>query len=505
MFNKRKIQVLMLTVLTTFAYSNVLFAEEASIANITASDLPINVSNSKATDTVSSPIVNKDANALVSPSEPRALTADKVDIQQQLPVANANPLENPSTKNENTNDETESNAKTLEIKSSTKNADVDVDFDFDLKMKSIANPTSAQSVQADTDVNKSVEKDQKKNEIEADLPKEIQYSVDPIENLGNSVLSTIDSDLFKQMSEIEKSTTLLTLELKREKIRNEIEAQKAIRQRTYDEAERQKNEQKFKDFEKKKNIESKILREKQAILDKEKLIEILRQRKLLNAYMNEMLMQQQAWLKEKEALYARIEKVENEKKELINLFKQKIDSVLEVSAKNIKVAQTAKANFERIVKGLKARNEQLRRRVEADSKIIKNARNSLYLKSQSIEELKERNASQMANSAAIAAAQMAKEEAAEIVVQDELIEPQESLSAKYAILGITGKADTMSMEVIDINGIPVFLKVGSSLPTGHVVSEIGADYAVFSRDGENDYLYVGRSIDGVIPTLNVSQ
>lgn len=53
---------------------------------------------------------------------------------------------------------------------------------------------------------------------------------------------------------------------------------------------------------------------------------------------------------------------------------------------------------------MKARNEQLRKRVEADAQIIKNAKNSLYLKSQSIEELKDKNAANAAVLAANAAA-----------------------------------------------------------------------------------------------------
>ena len=119
------------------------------------------------------------------------------------------------------------------------------------------------------------------------------------------------------------------------------------------------------------------------------MLKKMKQRKLLNAYMNNMLISEQSTLKEKEDLYARLAKAEQEKKELVELFKKKIDSVLEVSTKNIQVAETAKANFERIVKGLKARNEQLRKRVEADARIIKSAKNSLYLNSRSIEELKE--------------------------------------------------------------------------------------------------------------------
>lgn len=83
------------------------------------------------------------------------------------------------------------------------------------------------------------------------------------------------------------------------------------------------------------------------MLDKEQLFEVLKQRKLLNAYMNQMLVNQQEWLKEKENLYAQISAMEEEKKELIELFKQRINKVLEASAKNIQVAEAARANFER--------------------------------------------------------------------------------------------------------------------------------------------------------------
>lgn len=69
------------------------------------------------------------------------------------------------------------------------------------------------------------------------------------------------------------------------------------------------------------------------MLDKEQLFEVLKQRKLLNAYMNQMLVNQQEWLKEKENLYAQISAMEEEKKELIELFKQRINKVLEASAK----------------------------------------------------------------------------------------------------------------------------------------------------------------------------
>ena len=87
--------------------------------------------------------------------------------------------------------------------------------------------------------------------------------------------------------------------------------------------------------------------------------------------------------------------------------------------------------------------------------------------------------------------------------EDEIDTASKRLSAEYAILGISGRSGVMSVDVINAKGQPMSLKIGSPLPTGHVVSEIGADYVKFSRDGHDDYLYVGRTIDGIVPTLGL--
>lgn len=533
MFSRNRKRLILLAVLSVLSNAGSVYAEDASVAPISASSLPINVAEqgkkAENTDT------DKVSGALVSPSqaqavavvkeeskpaqvssavevksdaakpvttEPAAVKAAEPKEEKKVDVAAPSPATEPSktdTVVKPENNSAENSKQPQAVSASAKDTEPVLgtnknDFDFDLKMKSIdsvSEQASAPKGQKDiSSIN------------DADLPKDIQYKVNPMENLGNSVLSQMDSDLFTQMSEIEKSTTLLTLELRREKIRNEIEAQKAIRQKNADDLERQKAEAELKNLEKKKQIEAQVLKEKQLLVDKEKLVEVLRQRKLLNAYMNQMLITQQEWLKEKEALYEQLAAAEQEKKELIELFKQKIGKVLEASAKNIQTAEAAKANFERIVKGLKARNEQLRKRIEADAQIIKNAKSSLYLKSQSIEELKDKNAS--LTNAARASASAAIEAAVSEPVEETAEETFKRLSAEYAILGIAGRAGVMSVDVIDAKGVPMSLKVGSPLPTGHVVSEIGADYVKFSRDGRDDYLYVGKTIDGVVPTLGLN-
>ncbi|MBR5598893.1 MAG: hypothetical protein IKW39_02505 [Alphaproteobacteria bacterium] len=466
MFNKSKLHIISLAVLAIAMGSGNCLADQVMVNPVKANSLPINAAANSGKVQQPSTIA---PNTLVSPSKP-----------QSVETAKANTVE----KNANPTTKAPQKKAALEEKKD--------DFDFELKMK-------AKNASAKENSEVSSAEQQADN-----LPKDIQYKSSPVEHLGNSVLSQIDDDLFTQMSEIEKSMTLLTLELKREKIRNEIEAQKAIRQKNADDLERQKNELKMQEYEKKKKIEAEVLAAKQNLLDREQIIEVLRQRKLLNAYMNQMLMNQQDWLKEKEALYQHIAMLEQEKKDLVKSFKQRIDKVLEASAKNIQIAEAAKANFERVVKNLKARNEQLRKRVEADAKIIKNTKN-MYIQSQSIEELKDKNAAILGttetntgttvviNSVNTADANTAVEEVA-----------PEKLNTKYALLGITGRAGSMSIEVIGTDGQPVSLKIGSILPTGHVVKEIGSDYAKFSKDGEDDYLYIGRSIEGYTPVVEES-
>ncbi len=464
MLSRRKTHIYSLVVLTLLLNIGGAFAEEAKIAPISVDSLPINASanNNSVSDT-------SDQNrSLVSPSKPQSLEANK-------------------------NEQSNEKQATLD---NSKSAN---DFDFELKMKKINTPQVVAT--SNNQEKQPVAKEKNVEEELAELPKDVQYKASPLDNLGNNILSQMDDDLFKQMSEIEKSTTLLTLELKREKIRNEIEAQKAIRQKNKDNLEKEKSEQRIKEFERKKQIEAEVLVAKQNLLDREKMFEILKQRKLLNAYMNQMLINKQEWLKEKEDLYAQLAAAEEEKKDLIKLFKKRIDKVLEASNKNIQVAEAAKANFERVVKNLKARNEQLRKRIEADAKIIKSVKN-MYVQSQSLTELQNKNAMaksvEEANAASIALAAL---EAVEEPAEEETKEI-EKLSTKYALLRISGRAGDLSIEVIDENAQPLSLKVGSPLPTGHVVEEIGSDYAKFSKDSINDYLYIGRTIDGYSPLLN---
>jgi len=479
MLSRKIKKFLILAVWGLFFCSSVARAQESGVATVNSSSLPINVSDKS--DAASVNISNNDS-SLLSPS-----AAQSVVGETGIAKTSANT--------------DKANSKIEESSSVAESQDSNNDFNFDLRMKALSTPSvevrpavvAAPSVADTVPV--------AKEPSDADISKEIAYQTNPADNLGNSILSQMDDDLFTQMSEIEKSTTLLTLELRREKIRNEIEAQKAIRLKNAEEQQQKKMEDKMRALEREKQIEANVLKEKQLLLDKEKVFEALKQRKLLNAYMNQMLLEKQEWLREKEALYAKLADADKERKELIEIFKTKINRVLIASAKNIQTAEAAKANFDRIVKGLKARNEQLRKRIEADAQIIKNSKSNLYQNAQSIEELKGKKINLSGVGQALVQDTITEED----ISEEDDKESENKLSAQYAILGIAGRAGVMSVEIIDAQGQPLSLKVGSSLPTGHVVSEIGSDYVKFSRDGHDDYLYVGKTIDGVVPTLGLTK
>ena len=287
MFSKNRKKIILLAVLSVFANAGNVYAEDTGVAPVSASSLPINVAEQgqKKADVAA----DSTAGALVSPSKAQAVAKDESNPAQVTEEAKPS-LETPAVaKEEKSADdknaavsapqnktETTDKAKEKAPEASTTAKDdkpapdaAKNDFDFDLKMKSIDSVGNGQAT---------ADKAQKNNNnvplTDADLPKDIQYKVNPMENLGNSVLSQMDSDLFTQMSEIEKSTTLLTLELRREKIRNEIEAQKAIRQKNADDLERQKAEAELKNLERKKQIEAQVLREKRFYATRQQLFYI---------------------------------------------------------------------------------------------------------------------------------------------------------------------------------------------------------------------------------------
>jgi len=275
-----------------------------------------------------------------------------------------------------------------------------------------------------------------------------EAEMENLSKLGDSVLSQIDNELFSQMSDIEKQTTLLSLELRREKLKSEIAAIKAARLRAIEEEQeqREEREQRKKDKQSEKEIE--LLKEKQLLKEKEIAFEALRQERALNDYRNKMLENDQKWIEENQKLYDNIQMLEDERKTMIEEFNRKLDVLSEQANKTSEAAETAHANYSQALASLNMQNTQLRKRLETEIAVGGNP--------------------------------FAADE-------DGLITPN-SLNKDYVIMEIRGKGAELIARLINKNSESFLVKKGSVLQTGHVVEGITHNYIVLDKKGIKDYL-----------------
>ncbi len=287
---------------------------------------------------------------------------------------------------------------------------------------------------------------------------------------GDDVLAKIDNDLFSQMSDIEKQTTLLTLELRREKLRNEIEAIKAQRTKALEEKAAAEEEKKRKEFEWKKEQEAKVLKEQQLLKEKEIELEKLKQKKVLNAYMNRMLEQNQKWIAENAEVYKQMRQIEADRKSLVDNFKQKLDALNTLSNKAVQSANNAKSNHDRTLASLTAQNIQLKKRIEAEALAAKNRQNNPFDANEGGE----------------------NKNAAVTTSIDAKIVPV-NISKEYAIMDITGQGDELVAKLINKEGESFLARKGTILQTGHAIEAITPNYIQFDRNGLKDYLYTSGS------------
>lgn len=289
---------------------------------------------------------------------------------------------------------------------------------------------------------------------------------------GDGVLEKVNNDLFNQMSDIEKQTTLLTLELRREKVRNEIEAIKAQRDKAMKEQLAADEEKKRQEFEWKKEQEAKVLREQQLLKEKEIELEKLKQKKALTAYMNQMLEQNQNWIAENAKIYKQMQQVEADRKNLADNFKKKLDELTTISNKTVQTANNAKSNHDRTVASLTAQNIQLKKRIEADALAAKNRQQNPFAAEGSNAGDSKKGPIATSVDAKIAPINIAKE---------------------YAIMEIIGKGDNLTAKLINKDGESFLARKGTILHTGHSIEDITQNYIQFDRNGLKDYLYTSNS------------
>lgn len=274
---------------------------------------------------------------------------------------------------------------------------------------------------------------------------------------GDKIMDQVKEDLFSQMADIEKQTSLLTLELKREKIKNEIAAMHAARQKAIEEQKEKQLEKERRQKEWEREQERKLLEEKQKLKETEIKFEKLRQERVLKAYKENMLKTNQEWVDYNARLYNQLIKEENEQNKLISDQKDYFKNLVGAISDLTTAAQQAKERHTREVANLQTQVAILKSKLEAEKSAF--------------EESKKSGPNPFA------------------LVEEDDPAAKQKISEEYAIMEISGKGENLVAKLINKSGGTFMVKPGTILNTGHVIEEITQTYIVTDKSGIKDYLY----------------
>ena len=274
-------------------------------------------------------------------------------------------------------------------------------------------------------------------------------SQDEANALGDNILEKFDDNLFSKMSDIEKQSALLSLELRREKIKNEIAAIQAQRKKAEAEeiAAAEERAQKKKEWEAKQAQKEFEMRQKENELKIQ--MERLRQERIVKDYKEQMLKDKQKWIENTQKIYQEMAEIEDDRAYLLNDFKRKLNNLRSVAASIVTEAENAKVRHEQDVNTLKTQVSILKARLEAAQRIQKKDNPFAQLPA----------------------------------------EKQVLLSDIYAVMEIVGKGNSLVAKLINKNGDHFLVQTGTVLQSGHVVDEITETYVRGDLNGVKDYLY----------------
>ena len=286
-------------------------------------------------------------------------------------------------------------------------------------------------------------------------------------NIDVKIVKDIEDNVFDQMSDLEKQTAILNLELKKEKVKSDIEALRAVRAKAIEEENKRKEEEKRKAKEWENAEKRKIIQEQQKLKSIELAIETARQEKLLNAYKTQMLEEMQKFITSRQETYKEISDLKAERQSLINDFKARFLQLTELADKATSEAIRVRDNYAKTISDLQTQISILNARLEANEQqnpfAQEEAKNNT---SDNVDDIK--------------------------------------LSDQYAIMEIRGQGDVLFAKLINENGLPFIVRVGTVLQSGHVVDEITTTHVRADKDGNKDYLYF--SAGGILdkePAQNV--
>ncbi len=346
---------------------------------------------------------------------------------------------------------------------------------------SIPSSAGTASVPSTTDEIFAPKKIQPKTGLPASVPSDAPTSAPAPSQTGLSDLLAVndepamDDNLFSQMSDIEKQTALLNLELRREKIKNEIEAIKNQRRQAIIQEQEKKEAQEKQKIEWEKAQEQKVLQEQQKLRELDIQFEKLRQERLLNSYKNKYLEDVQKWIARDAGLYKQVEESKEENQKILDDSKDKFNQLKnDIAAANTRAVQLIGRHKQKI-DDLNAQIGVLKARIISQEKELENNRQNPFENAAAVE----------------------TEKTEETISVQPTVMPELKLPNMYAVMEIRGQGGELIAKLVNQDGTPFYVKKGTTLQSGHTIDEITSTYVRADKGGIKDYLYFAAG--GILP------
>lgn len=325
--------------------------------------------------------------------------------------------------------------------------------------------------------------------------------VNMTESTDSDLYKTIDGktnlkseNVFEHMSDIEKRTAILNLELRREKLQDEIEAVKYKRREALAKEKQKEEDQRLKNLAAEKEIERKLVEEQAKLRELDLKFEKLRQEKVLGAYKNKMLQETQKWIEHDGAFYKQINDLRESQMAMAEGLKEKMTKIKDRTV-------LARQEFVKKVTDYEKRIE------DKDSQIA-------ILRTRVTNLERERDEAKKNPFAGFDKEQLAAAAGIDISVLDAVTQAQSlqdgsmpvtgaepvetDLTKMYGVTEIRGKGDELIARLVNQAGTSFYVKRGTTLQSGHVVAKITTTYVMAEKNGDKQYLYF--SAGGILPT-----
>lgn len=326
---------------------------------------------------------------------------------------------------------------------------------------------------------------------------DLSYIEPTASDLYNSLDGDVNlktADVFEHMSDIEKRTAILNLELRREKLQNDIEAIKYRRREALAKEKQKEESQRLKNLEAEKEIERKLIEEQEKLRELDLKFEKLRQEKVLGAYKNKMLEETQKWIEHDAVFYKQINDLREEKMRMAEELKQKMANINSKALEKREDFVKKVNEYEKKIEDKESQIGILRNRIANLERERENAKKNPFAG---------------LDKAQIAAAAGIDISALDAFMQSQagmdgssgvtIAEPIETdLTKLYGVTEIRGKGDELIARLVNQSGTAFYVKKGTILQSGHVISKITTTFVMAEKGGDKQYLYF--SAGGVLPT-----